>query len=230
MREGPLLRSCGMHREGRVSAASARTTKQGESENYSERFTGRPRPIPDVGSMRSYDKVCRRDVLERAWELVRANCGTAGIDRQTIADVERDGIDRPLDELAADLKDGRYRPLAACRVFIPKPGSPTEQRPLSIPTGHVKYRCVVQRAFGFVGGHASVPSAVWKRADRTTHRPQGARSSGKPTSNRTSRSRCSSMDAPVAWLRRVRTRRSRPRLTARPPLPPSAPYAPGLRK
>jgi hypothetical protein len=79
-----------------------------------------------------YDKVYRRDVLERAWESVRANRGAAGIDRQTIADVERYGIVRLLDELAADLKDGSYRPLAARRVFIPKPGRPTEQRPLSI--------------------------------------------------------------------------------------------------
>ena len=80
-----------------------------------------------------YDKVYRRDVLERAWESVRANRGAAGIDRQTIADVEQYGIAKLLDELAADLKDGSYRPLAARRVFIPKPGSPTEQRPLSIP-------------------------------------------------------------------------------------------------
>ena len=36
-----------------------------------------------------YDKIYRRDVLERAWELVRANRGAAGIDRQTIADVEQ---------------------------------------------------------------------------------------------------------------------------------------------
>jgi RNA-directed DNA polymerase len=40
---------------------------------------------------------------------------------------------RLLDELAADLKDGSYRPLPARRVYIPKPGRPTEQRPLSIP-------------------------------------------------------------------------------------------------
>ena len=74
-----------------------------------------------------------RDVLEHAWELVRANKGAAGIDRQTIADVEEHGVSKLLDELAADLKDGKWRPLAARRVFIPKPGSPTEQRPLSIP-------------------------------------------------------------------------------------------------
>jgi retron-type reverse transcriptase len=79
-----------------------------------------------------HDKVYRRDVLERAWELVRANHGAAGIDRQSIADVERYGIARLLDELAADLKEGRWRPLPARRVFIPKPGR-EELRPLSIP-------------------------------------------------------------------------------------------------
>jgi group II intron reverse transcriptase/maturase len=81
-----------------------------------------------------YDKVHRRDVLERAWELVRANRGAAGIDRQTIAEVEEYGVARLLDGLAADLRNGSYRPLAARRVFIPKPGRPHEQRPLSIPS------------------------------------------------------------------------------------------------
>jgi RNA-directed DNA polymerase len=70
--------------------------------------------------------------LERAWELVRANHGAAGIDRQTIADVEQHGASRLLDELAAQLRDGRWRPLPARRVFIPKPGR-EEWRPLSIP-------------------------------------------------------------------------------------------------
>src|SRR5438270_5988935 len=79
-----------------------------------------------------YDKVHRRDVLERAWELVRANRGAAGIDRKTIADVEEYGVDRLLDELTADLKEGRWRPFPARRVFIPKPGR-DELRPLSIP-------------------------------------------------------------------------------------------------
>ena len=79
-----------------------------------------------------HDKVYRSDVLERGWELVRANRGAAGIDKQSIADVEQYGVSRLLDELVADLKDGRWRPLPARRVFIPKPGR-EELRPLSIP-------------------------------------------------------------------------------------------------
>jgi len=79
-----------------------------------------------------YDKVHRRDVLERAWVQVRANRGAPGIDRTTINDVEEYGVTRLLEELAADLKEERWRPLPARRVWIPKPGS-TEQRPLSIP-------------------------------------------------------------------------------------------------
>jgi len=79
-----------------------------------------------------YDKVYRRDVLERAWEQVRANRGAPGIDGTTIKDVEEYGVSRLLDELATELQQGRWRPLPARRVWIPKPGS-SEQRPLSIP-------------------------------------------------------------------------------------------------
>src|SRR6266508_17793 len=68
-----------------------------------------------------YDKVHRRDVLERAWELVRANQGAAGIDPQTIADVEQYGVSRLLDELTADLKDGSYRALPTRRCSFQSP-------------------------------------------------------------------------------------------------------------
>ena len=64
---------------------------------------------------------------------MRANRGEAGIDRQTIADVEEYGVAKLLDELAKDLKQESWRPLPARRVFIPKPGRPSERRPLSIP-------------------------------------------------------------------------------------------------
>jgi group II intron reverse transcriptase/maturase len=79
------------------------------------------------------DKVFRRDVLWRAWVAVRRNNGAPGIDKTTLDQVEQYGVTRLLDELAAELKDGSYRPLPARRVFIPKPGT-SEQRPLSIPS------------------------------------------------------------------------------------------------
>ena len=82
-----------------------------------------------------HDKVRRRDVLWRAWVAVRRKNGAPGIDKITLAGVEEYGIDRLLGELASELREGRYRPLPARRVYIPKPGAPAgEQRPLSIPS------------------------------------------------------------------------------------------------
>src|SRR6266480_2189385 len=82
-----------------------------------------------------YDKVCRSDVLWRAWVAVRWNNGAPGIGKVTLAAVEEYGIIRLLDELAAELREKRYRPLPARRVLIPEPGAPAgEQRPLSIPS------------------------------------------------------------------------------------------------
>jgi group II intron reverse transcriptase/maturase len=79
------------------------------------------------------DKVYRRDVLWRAWVAVRRNDGAPGVDGTTLADVEEYGVERLLDEVAEELRDGRWRPLPARRVLIPKPGT-NEQRPLSIPS------------------------------------------------------------------------------------------------
>ena len=79
-----------------------------------------------------YDKVSRSDVLQRAWAAVRSNDGAPGIDKVTLAAVEEYGVARLLDELASELGEGRYRPLAARRVMIPEPGT-AGQRPLSVP-------------------------------------------------------------------------------------------------
>jgi group II intron reverse transcriptase/maturase len=79
-----------------------------------------------------FDKVHRRDVVQRAWEQVRRNRGAAGVDEVTIAAVEEYGVGRLLDEVVTELRERTYRPLPARRVFIPKPGS-VERRPLSVP-------------------------------------------------------------------------------------------------
>jgi RNA-directed DNA polymerase len=87
----------------------ARTTKQDSVRELQRTLYRAAKADPGRRFHALYDKVFRRDVLERAWGQVRANKGAAGIDQQTIADVEEYGVTRLLDELAADLKDGSYR-------------------------------------------------------------------------------------------------------------------------
>ena len=94
-----------------------------------------------------YDKLTRSDVMWRAWVDVATNQGAPGIDGESIADIEAEGVEgvrRFLDALANELNDGTYRPKALRRVHIPKPGKPGETRPLGIPT--VRDRVVMAAA------------------------------------------------------------------------------------
>jgi group II intron reverse transcriptase/maturase len=78
-----------------------------------------------------YDRIFRSDVLEMAWERVRSRKGSAGVDAETIADLEQRGIESFLGELQAELRTGRYRPRAVLRRYIPKADG--KRRPLGIP-------------------------------------------------------------------------------------------------
>jgi RNA-directed DNA polymerase len=89
-----------------------------------------------------YDKVYRDDILWVAWRKVRDNMGAAGVDGQTIRDIEEAGVEQFLEELSAELREKRYRPNRVRRAYAPKPGK-SEKRPLGIPV--VKDR-VVQAA------------------------------------------------------------------------------------
>jgi RNA-directed DNA polymerase len=79
-----------------------------------------------------FDRIYRDDILEEAWERVRANRGAAGVDLLTIAAVEAYGVERMLAELQSRLRAGTYRPSPVRRVEIPKPDG--SKRPLGIPT------------------------------------------------------------------------------------------------
>jgi len=88
---------------------------------------------PDRRFHALYDKVARSDILWRAWDEVRANRGAPGVDGVTIDAVEASGVEAFLEQLAAALRAGAYRPAPLRRVLIPKPGQPGRTRPLSIP-------------------------------------------------------------------------------------------------
>jgi group II intron reverse transcriptase/maturase len=79
-----------------------------------------------------YDHLCRSDVLQEAWRRVRRNRGAAGVDSQSIRDVEQYGVERLLEEVGAMLRAGEYRATVVRRKYIPKADG--KQRPLGIPT------------------------------------------------------------------------------------------------
>ena len=78
------------------------------------------------------DKVWREDFLLEAWTRVRRNGGSAGVDGETIADIEKAGVGDWLGDLSRELRDGTYAPQAVRQVLIPKK-EPGKFRPLGIP-------------------------------------------------------------------------------------------------
>ena len=79
-----------------------------------------------------YDRIHRSDVLWEAWKRVKRNRGAAGVDACTLADIERYGAERFVEELGEVLREGEYRPAAVLRRYIPKADG--RKRPLGIPT------------------------------------------------------------------------------------------------
>jgi RNA-directed DNA polymerase len=78
------------------------------------------------------DKVYQPKNLRAAWEKVKANRGSGGIDGQSLEEFEQ-GLNDNLQRLQEELRTNRYRPQPVRRVNIPKAGKPGEWRPLGIP-------------------------------------------------------------------------------------------------
>lgn len=88
------------------------------------------------------DKVYAPQNLATAARKVTGKKKAGGVDGQSCEEFE-EHLDVETQTLSDEIKAQTYRPSAVLRVHIPKPGRPTETRPLGIPT--VRDR-VVQRA------------------------------------------------------------------------------------
>jgi RNA-directed DNA polymerase len=80
-----------------------------------------------------YDKLYRDDILRFAYDRCKANGGAPGVDGQSFADIEAQGLGPWLGVLTEELRNETYRPRPVRRVNIPKDGQPGKFRPLGIP-------------------------------------------------------------------------------------------------
>jgi len=90
-----------------------------------------PRGARKVHSL--VDKVYKRKNLFLAWEKVKANGGSGGVDGVSLKEFE-EKLDEHLDRLHEELKTDTYRPQPVRQHLIPKAGQPGKFRALGIPT------------------------------------------------------------------------------------------------
>lgn len=78
-----------------------------------------------------YGLVSDRRTLEAAWQQVARNGGAPGVDRVSIEQIEKQGAEHLVEELAKELREKTYRTGAVRRVYIEKANG--KLRPLGIP-------------------------------------------------------------------------------------------------
>jgi RNA-directed DNA polymerase len=119
-----------------MDAKRPNSPRRRSPEENVRRLQGRLREVAKQQPSRKfhvlYDRIYRSDVLYEAWNRVKGNKGAAGVDAQTIAVIERDGVESFLEAIQIELRENTYQPQAVLRRYIPKADG--KQRPLGIPT------------------------------------------------------------------------------------------------
>jgi RNA-directed DNA polymerase len=114
--------------------------ERGWNSSLSEKpVRSRPRRLADwinlTGAKKVHsliDKVYKRKNLEMAWEKVKENRGSGGVDGQSLTAFESQ-LGLQLARLERELKEDTYRPLPVRQHPIPKRDKPGEYRMLGIP-------------------------------------------------------------------------------------------------
>ena len=112
----------------------------GRNSSFSEKpVRSRPRRLVDWINLTDakkvhslIDKVYKRKNLEMAWEKVKENRGSGGIDGQSLDTFEAQR-NQQFDRLQRELKEDTYQPLPVRQHPIPKRDKPGEYRMLGIP-------------------------------------------------------------------------------------------------
>jgi RNA-directed DNA polymerase len=112
----------------------------GRNSSLSEKpVRSRPRRLADwinlTGAKKVHsliDKVYKRKNLQIAWEKVKGNRGSGGVDGQSLEAFEA-RLDQQLGRLQRELKEDTYQPLPMRQHPIPKRDNPGEYRMLGIP-------------------------------------------------------------------------------------------------
>ena len=108
-------------------AGEAREAGRGETESL---LTAHDTESP-ADTSRLMEEVCERDNLKEALRRVKANKGSAGIDRMTVDQLD-DYLKQHWPVIREQLLSGDYEPKPVQRVEIPKPDGGV--RKLGIPT------------------------------------------------------------------------------------------------
>ena len=87
-----------------------------------------------------YDKICREDILEHAYELAKANGGAPGVDNQSFEAIEAAGRGTWLADARKQLIEQTYRPEPVRRVH----GDKIDALRRSVPVGLRRDRCGYQ--------------------------------------------------------------------------------------
>jgi RNA-directed DNA polymerase len=114
------------------------------------------------------DKVYMRKNLEMAWDRVKANRGSGGMDGESI-EAFGERADERLNRLHEELRTDTYQPHPVKQTRIPKVGKPGEYRKLGIPTiyDRVSQQAILNRLepiFGYRRGRSTKDALgkVWK--------------------------------------------------------------------